>query len=217
MTPATTPIYTAGIDVSHYQLEIDWAAVAASGIKFAYIKATEGTSYCDPNFHANAFSAHDAGILVGAYHFLTKTARFPNTVNAQVAWFRKMLVDCPVDLPPALDVEEAVNPADVLAWLDGIDSPTNAVLYCNLAYARMLTAACPDLTDHALWIAEYDVTTPRITPWDRWTFWQHAEGGRVPGISTPVDLDWYNGSLDALRVFAGLPAATTLTSTPAST
>ena len=33
-----------GVDVSHYQGSIDWNAMAANGVSFAYIKATEGTS-----------------------------------------------------------------------------------------------------------------------------------------------------------------------------
>jgi len=33
-----------GIDVSSHQPNIDWPAVKASGVEFAYIKATESTS-----------------------------------------------------------------------------------------------------------------------------------------------------------------------------
>jgi len=33
-----------GIDVSGYQPNVNWNAVKASGVTFAYIKATEGTS-----------------------------------------------------------------------------------------------------------------------------------------------------------------------------
>lgn len=32
-----------GIDVSAYQPNVNWATVKANGIKFVYIKATEGT------------------------------------------------------------------------------------------------------------------------------------------------------------------------------
>ena len=39
-----------GIDASHHQGAIDWRAVAGDGITFAYLKATEGTSYTDPTF-----------------------------------------------------------------------------------------------------------------------------------------------------------------------
>jgi lysozyme len=33
-----------GIDVSHYQGDIDWENIEKQGIEFAYIKATEGSS-----------------------------------------------------------------------------------------------------------------------------------------------------------------------------
>lgn len=40
-----------GIDVSMYQGDIDWNEVKKQGhIKFAFIKATQGTSYIDPDF-----------------------------------------------------------------------------------------------------------------------------------------------------------------------
>ena len=38
------------IDVSHWEGNIDWNAVKASGIPAAYAKATEGVNYIDPTF-----------------------------------------------------------------------------------------------------------------------------------------------------------------------
>ncbi|KAF5390923.1 hypothetical protein D9757_004056 [Collybiopsis confluens] len=58
-----------GIDVSHYQGTIDWAAVVANGIKFVFIKATESTDFLDPNFSANYDGATKAGLIRGGYHF----------------------------------------------------------------------------------------------------------------------------------------------------
>lgn len=63
-----------GIDVSHYQGDIDWKKVAGSGITFAFVKATEGETYKDPTFMRNAEGAADAGLLAGAYHFLKATS-----------------------------------------------------------------------------------------------------------------------------------------------
>ena len=65
----TQSTYTVGIDVSHYQGEVNWPAVAEAGVRFAFIKATEGTSYKDPNFNANYVNAYNAGVIRGAYHF----------------------------------------------------------------------------------------------------------------------------------------------------
>ena len=59
----------AGIDVSHWQGTINWNSVRAAGIEFAWIKATEGTSYKDPQFNRNYPNAHAAGVIRGAYHF----------------------------------------------------------------------------------------------------------------------------------------------------
>ena len=42
--PASEPSYLSGIDVSHYQGEVDWPAVAASGVRFAFIKATDAST-----------------------------------------------------------------------------------------------------------------------------------------------------------------------------
>ena len=58
---ATTP----GIDVSHYQGAINWTSVRNAGIQFAFIKATEGTSYKDPSFNANYVDAYNAGVIRG--------------------------------------------------------------------------------------------------------------------------------------------------------
>src|SRR5262245_46829549 len=53
MVPNASAATVEGIDVSHWQGSINWSAVRASGIEFAYIKATEGTSFRDASFNAN--------------------------------------------------------------------------------------------------------------------------------------------------------------------
>ena len=60
--PASEPSYLSGIDVSHYQGEVDWPAVAASGVRFAFIKATDGVDDIDPRFAQNWAGAKLAGI-----------------------------------------------------------------------------------------------------------------------------------------------------------
>ena len=48
LTAITASAAPQGIDVSSYQPNIDWSAVKANGVEFAYIKATEGTSMYSP-------------------------------------------------------------------------------------------------------------------------------------------------------------------------
>ena len=47
----TMPIQ--GIDVSYWQGDIDWDAVRSAGVRFAFIKATEGGDHLDPKFLEN--------------------------------------------------------------------------------------------------------------------------------------------------------------------
>ena len=58
-----------GIDVSKWQGSINWNSVRGAGIEFAWMKATEGLTYKDPNFSANYLGAYNAGVIRGAYHF----------------------------------------------------------------------------------------------------------------------------------------------------
>src|ERR1700761_4245634 len=58
-----------GIDVSHHQEVVNWAAVADAGEVFAFAKASEGMSVPDLYFADNWSGMKKAGILRGAYHF----------------------------------------------------------------------------------------------------------------------------------------------------
>ncbi len=42
-----------GVDLSHYQGEVDWERLSQEPITFAYIKATEGSSHVDSRFAQN--------------------------------------------------------------------------------------------------------------------------------------------------------------------
>lgn len=58
-----------GFDISHYQDSVDFEGAYAAGLRFVYIKATEGTTYEDPKFSSHYTGATDAGFIRGAYHF----------------------------------------------------------------------------------------------------------------------------------------------------
>ena len=97
--PRDYPVH--GIDVSKFQGDIDWNAVASSGVKFAWIKATEGGDRLDNRFQANWAGAKAAGVPHGAYHFVY-WCRPP---MEEMAYFEQ---NAPVEqdaLPPVLDVE----------------------------------------------------------------------------------------------------------------
>lgn len=60
-----------GIDVSHWNGAIDWPKVAASGISFTYIKATQNS--VDRRFIENVRGAKASSLLIGAYHYLDES------------------------------------------------------------------------------------------------------------------------------------------------
>ena len=97
--PSDYPIH--GIDVSKYQGDIDWNAVKASGVKFVWIKATEGGDHADEKFTANWAGAKSVGIPHGAYHFVY-WCRPP---SEEVSWFEQNVPIEDDSLPPVLDVE----------------------------------------------------------------------------------------------------------------
>jgi GH25 family lysozyme M1 (1,4-beta-N-acetylmuramidase) len=58
-----------GLDVSNWNGTITWAKVAHAGYRFAFGKATEGTSYTDKTYTTNRNGSEGAGLVFGAYHF----------------------------------------------------------------------------------------------------------------------------------------------------
>ena len=94
-----------GIDVSHHQKMINWDTVKGQRVSFAYIKATEGSTFKDSLFKPNYDQAKKAGVLVGAYHYFT----FCSSARDQFRNFAQNAMVVTGDLPPAVDVEFVGN------------------------------------------------------------------------------------------------------------
>lgn len=207
-----------GIDVSHYQQAVDWTAVAGFGIRFCFIKATEGISGVDPKFASNWQAAARQGLARGAYHFF-----HPNLpVTAQAGLFLRTVNQLqPGDLAPVLDLEAPEEWANIpaagraalaVSWLETVGSRLGStpIIYLSPAFMTEVLNNAPVLARYRVWLAEYTTaqapTIPR--PWTAWTFWQYNRAGSVPGISRNVDLNWFNGTLDDLKALTvGGPAA----------
>jgi lysozyme len=199
-----------GIDVSHYQQAVDWTAAARSGIQFCFIKATEGVSAADSKFTLNWQRAAEAGLVRGAYHFF-----HPNVpVTAQASFFLRTVNQLqPGDLPPVLDLEAADEWTNIAAaeraglavtWLETVASSLGStpLVYLSPSFMTEVLENAPSLAPYRVWLAEYTTAqAPSVPmPWTTWTFWQHDGEGNVPGVSGTVDLNWFNGTLDDLRL-----------------
>src|SRR3954452_5820177 len=67
--PARAAGVVYGMDVSGYQGNVAWSTAYANGARFAYVKATEGTSYTNPYFAQQYNGSYNVGMIRGAYHF----------------------------------------------------------------------------------------------------------------------------------------------------
>ncbi len=183
-----------GIDVSHHQAAIDWKKVAASGVKFAIIKASEGKTYKDPMFVAHSDGARAAGIAVGFYHYARPENNSPED---EAANFYRATLGQAYQLPLVLDVEgdaSKLGRAKLTAWcktfceqvekLSGHD----VMIYTGGSFAKTYLGS--ELNKYPLWIAHYGVITPMAnTTWSDWSAFQYSSSGKVPGISGNVDMN----------------------------
>lgn len=81
------------------------------------------------------------------------------------------------------------------------------IVYMSPWFATDMLNSTAALTRFPIWIAQYtEAQSPNVPkPWKTWTFWQHSQGGKVPGISGLLDLDRFQGSLEDLELLT-LPA-----------
>lgn len=194
-----------GIDVSKYQHTIAWDEVKTMRVKniqhgFAFIKATEGSGYTDPQFKRNWRKAKEAGLIRGAYHFFISSRDGKTQANN---FINKAELESG-DLPPVLDIEQlngagtAQLQKEAKEWLNIVESHyrVRPIIYTNVDfYNRHLG---DEFNKYPLWVAHYyQPEQPRI---DRgWIFWQHSDKGRVNGIVSPVDFNVFNGDSAEFR------------------
>src|SRR4051794_1044789 len=208
-TPTATPApaFAAGVDVSYHQGTIDWAQVAASGTRFAFIRASAGTLTGDSAYQANHSGAHAANLAVGSYHFANPDTA-PNDALNEANWFLANATIARGDLLPVLDFETAngLDAAFLAAWaqtwLDRVESATGVrpLIYTNSSFwsGSMANTDAFARSGYGLWIASWTTAGQPTVPasgWGGagWTFWQHTSTGTVPGITGAVDLDRYAG------------------------
>jgi lysozyme len=196
--------YTPGIDISRHQGTIAWQKVAAAGVKYAYIKATEGASLVDAEFADNWKGTAQNKILRGAYHFFSPG----KSPASQFQNFKKTVALQAGDLAPALDLEvdgqnwSALPPADrlpaaleLLQLLEEHYGITPLVYTNKRTVDEVFNGDAGGLTSYPLWVASYKNSPPPTMPagWSIWRYWQHSDKGTVDGITGAVDLNRCEG------------------------
>ena len=192
-----------GIDVSHHQGIIDWEIVAEkSTIKFAYIKATEGSSHKDSLYTRNTAEARKSGIAVGSYHYF-----HPNVdVAVQYANFMSVVDPATQDLVPVIDIEERggkpskqiCDSLKKFAALIEAEWDNKPIIYTHQRFYNNSLQRSVD--DHLLWIARYGLgkvkPSPSLEDNRSYGIWQYSDRGFIEGIKGKVDLNTLNEHCD---------------------
>ena len=209
ISPAAAQPAVLGLDVSDHQPSIDWSAVASAGAQFAYVKASEGTGFVNPDFAAQYNGAYRAGLIRGASHFA-----LPNKSSgaAHASYFVAHGGRWSADgrtLPGALDIEYnpygaecyGLSQSAMVSWIASFNDTYEAltsvwpVIYTTTAWWAKCTGKYGGFAGHdPLWIARYGPTAGTLPAgWSIYTFWQFAPAGAFPG-----DQDIFNGSRSQL-------------------
>ena len=178
------------VDISHWQENPDFEAMAREGVIGVIHKATESTGYVDDDYAPRRPKAEAAGLLWGAYHFLR-----PGNMEAQARHFVETAGD--IDLLAADHEDPGVSLDDLKTFLREVENLTGkkAVIYSG----HVIKEQVPDdhfnseLAQHLLWLAHYTSGTPTWpkATWRDWWLWQWTDKGTVPGINGNADCNRY--------------------------
>ena len=195
----------AGIDVSKFQGEIDWAKVKESGIEFAIIRAglrgygAEGKIVEDETYRANIEGAIANGIKVGVYFFSQAVNEEEAKEEAQT--ILDLVEGYPLDYPIYIDIEQVADSASrtrnvspetrtavVRTFLSAVEGAGyQGGIYGNLKSFLMLLDV-KQLEEYPKWYAAYSM--PLYYPY-RYHMLQYSENGNVDGINGHVDMNIY--------------------------
>jgi GH25 family lysozyme M1 (1,4-beta-N-acetylmuramidase) len=203
-----------GVDVASHQGNVDWPRLRDSGVRWAYVKATEGTYYRNNYFTQQYNGSYDAGMIRGAYHFANPkdssgAAQANYFVDHGGGWSKDGKT-----LPGVLDIE--YNPYDgndcydlsasaMVNWIRDFTSTyksrtgRDAVIYTTTNWWTACTGNSGSFgSTNPLWIARY-ASAPGALPggWGFHTFWQYTSTGPIVG-----DHNVFNGAYDRLQALA---------------
>jgi len=198
--------YIMGIDISNNNGSIDFSKVAAVGVEYVYVKATEGTTFQDITMEDFYNACKSNGLKVGAYHFLVGTS----TPEAQAQNFYEKIKDYEWDLVPMMGVK-----TNFLGLADYVErfkvtfkqlSPLELGIYSYTSFIDYLTDAEATIKDMPFWEANYN-NDPWNLPSNFFTNrvgHQYTETCSINGVSEECDVNSFTeGVLASETTIAG--------------
>lgn len=196
-----------GIDVSHWQKEIDWEQVKESGVEFAMIRLGYrgyelGAIGLDTYAIANLEGAIEAGLDVGVYFF--SQALTPEEAEEEAYFVVEQLEPYQehITMPVVFDWEHVNN---AQARTNDMHDP-DLLTDCTLAFLQTIEVAgyrpmvyfnrtqswkylnLEELKEYEFWLAAY---TQRMDFPYKIKMWQYTSTGSVPGVEGHCDVNIY--------------------------
>ena len=187
-----------GIDVSRYQKQVDWNAVAQAGVEFVMVRLgnrgiADGQLYEDEFARQNLEGARDAGLKVGAYFY--SQALTVAEAKEEAAKALEILDGFLLDMPLVFDWEQESRTENMdkrtltdctLAFCDAVaQAGYEPMVYFNRYQAQELLVL-EELQHLPWWLAMYDITAEFPYKVD---MWQYTCTGTIPGIEGSVDIN----------------------------
>lgn len=182
-----------GIDVSHYQGDINWKAVKEYGIEFAFVKCLQGKSKVDECFHTNMRNAISNDIPVGVYVYSKA-----KTIDDAVAEAKRVIKECSqykLTYPVVFDFESKHFEDMSLAMRGNIIDAFCQTILSDGKYIPMLYSSrywlmhmipVEVVKKYDIWLAEYTTGKPKYT--GDYKIWQYGVG-KVTGVIGDVDMN----------------------------
>jgi GH25 family lysozyme M1 (1,4-beta-N-acetylmuramidase) len=186
-----------------HQEEIDWQAVKAQGIDFAYIRCgyrgyMYGDVWEDPYFHQNMLGAIDNDIEIGVYFF--SQAMTVEEAREEADFVIRILRGYTIDLPVVFDMEDSVDghPSRItesnrfdrtvaaVTFLHHMQNAGYDVMVYNSSLLFDTIFMAEYLQEFDIWVADYNYM-PQY-PY-QFRIWQYTSEGSVDGIEGGTDMD----------------------------
>ena len=195
-----------GIDVSYYDLDIDWRLVKEQGIDFAIIRVggrgwTSGALYRDTRTRQYLYLAKEAGLKIGVYFY--STAVTPEEAVEEADATLRALDGLSLDLPVFIDMEYSGQYPKGRADRLGADERGEiATAFCKrirqngyragvYAGQNYMKSAIDyyAISRYTVWLASYTVNNQLPNFQKNYDIWQFSDRGRVDGIAGDVDMN----------------------------
>lgn len=180
-----------GISVDESNGRVIWHVAGATGVDFAYIRATEGADRRDANFAANIEGAGAAGVRYGARHdyslcrlatdqatnFVTTVPRADNMLPPAV----RLAFDDRCDERPG----RALLLSELNTFLNQIESHSGkpAVIAVSRAFEEMYNISSG--IDRTFWL-EANFFPPDYAT-KPWVMWRASDMRRISGVDGPIN------------------------------